>query len=340
MAGSVTPQGFGVDGQRSTHASCCHGQHPGRRQGAAGRWRVAAEGELRPRRSPACKMRLRGGSQTSMNARTSPNCAYLAHHDARLVALATQAEEHFASDPTVTLFKLRQFGEVLAQRAAAKVGLCLGGQEGQQQLIDRLWDRSVIGATPPLLEKLRQSILAEAFRGDITKDWRAKQKDVEAASKLLERIRVPTRGGGRMGGRSAVLPLGLPKSDRRTLRQPGRLLVSTKSHHSSLVTRSRARSSLLRVFDCCGESTWFDSTRWDDFVDLDSARNRRVSRLRAALWGHRYRYGPTDCLLRYQDRAPPLDGCPRTSPSVRGSLPTRGGRDRGPRVPFLSGACN
>jgi type I restriction enzyme R subunit len=77
----------------------------------------------------------------------SPNFAYLAHHDARLVALATQAEEHFAGDPTITLFKLRQFGEILAQRAAAKVGLFLGDQEGQQQLIDRLWEKSVIGAT-------------------------------------------------------------------------------------------------------------------------------------------------------------------------------------------------
>ncbi|MDP9150340.1 MAG: type I restriction-modification system endonuclease, partial [Myxococcota bacterium] len=82
-----------------------------------------------------------------MNPNPSPNFAYLAHHDARLVALATQAEEHFGSDPTVTLFKLRQFGEVLAQRAAAKVGLFNGPDEGQQQLIDRLWDRNVIGAT-------------------------------------------------------------------------------------------------------------------------------------------------------------------------------------------------
>ncbi|HEY5241380.1 MAG TPA: type I restriction-modification system endonuclease, partial [Polyangiaceae bacterium] len=82
-----------------------------------------------------------------MTARPSPNFAYLAHHDARLVALATQAEEHFAGDPTVTLFKLRQFAEVLAQRAAAKVALFLGPQEGQQQLIDRLWERNVIGAT-------------------------------------------------------------------------------------------------------------------------------------------------------------------------------------------------
>jgi type I restriction enzyme, R subunit len=81
-----------------------------------------------------------------VNPRPSPNFGYLAHHDARLVALATQAEEHFAGDPTVTLFKLRQFAEVLAQRAAAKVGLFLGPQEGQQQLIDRLWERNVIGA--------------------------------------------------------------------------------------------------------------------------------------------------------------------------------------------------
>jgi len=82
-----------------------------------------------------------------VNTQPSPNFAYLAHHDARLVALATQAEEHFAGDPTVTLFKLRQFGEVLAQRAAAKVGLFESAEEGQQQLIDRLWERNVIGAT-------------------------------------------------------------------------------------------------------------------------------------------------------------------------------------------------
>ena len=82
-----------------------------------------------------------------MNPKPSSNFAYLAHHDARLVALATQAEEHFTGDPTVTLFKLRQFGEVLAQRAAAKVGLYASPEEGQQQLIDRLWERNVIGAT-------------------------------------------------------------------------------------------------------------------------------------------------------------------------------------------------
>ena len=82
-----------------------------------------------------------------MTPTPSANFAYLAHHDARLVALATQAEEHFAGDPTVTLFKLRQFAEVLARRAAAKVGLFPDPLESQQQLIDRLFEKSVIGAT-------------------------------------------------------------------------------------------------------------------------------------------------------------------------------------------------
>jgi type I restriction enzyme R subunit len=82
-----------------------------------------------------------------VSSKPSPNFAFLAYHDARLVALGTQAEEHFAGDPTVTLFKLRQFAEVLAQRAAARVGLFLRGEDGLQQVIDRLWERNVIGAT-------------------------------------------------------------------------------------------------------------------------------------------------------------------------------------------------
>jgi type I restriction enzyme R subunit len=96
----------------------------------------------------------------------SANFSYLAHHDARLVALATQAEEHFAGDPTVTLFKLRQFAEVLAQRAAAKVGLFLGPQEGQQQLIDRLFDKGAIGATQrSIFHDLRRSGNAAVHEG-------------------------------------------------------------------------------------------------------------------------------------------------------------------------------
>lgn len=46
---------------------------------------------------------------------------------------------------------------------------------------------------PALLEKLKKSILAAAFRGDLTKDWREANPDVEPAEKLLERIRTERR---------------------------------------------------------------------------------------------------------------------------------------------------
>jgi type I restriction enzyme, S subunit len=53
--------------------------------------------------------------------------------------------------------------------------------------------REALDSIPPLIEKLRQSILAAAFRGDLTKDWRAKNPDVEPASELLKRIRIERR---------------------------------------------------------------------------------------------------------------------------------------------------
>lgn len=49
--------------------------------------------------------------------------------------------------------------------------------------------KEALDAIPPLLEKFRQSVLASAFRGDLTKKWREQNPDVEPASVLLERIR-------------------------------------------------------------------------------------------------------------------------------------------------------
>ncbi len=49
--------------------------------------------------------------------------------------------------------------------------------------------REALDAVPALLDQLRQSILAAAFRGDLTKKWRAEHPDVEPATVLLERIR-------------------------------------------------------------------------------------------------------------------------------------------------------
>jgi type I restriction enzyme S subunit len=53
--------------------------------------------------------------------------------------------------------------------------------------------REALEAIPPLLDQFRQSVLAAAFRGDLTAAWRRQHPDVEAASVLLERIRQKRR---------------------------------------------------------------------------------------------------------------------------------------------------
>jgi type I restriction enzyme S subunit len=53
--------------------------------------------------------------------------------------------------------------------------------------------REALDAIPPLLERFRQSVLAAAFCGELTADWRVQNPDVEPASVLLERIREERR---------------------------------------------------------------------------------------------------------------------------------------------------
>lgn len=92
--------------------------------------------------------------------------------------------------------------------------------------------REALAELPNLIDHLRQRVLAAAFRGDLTADWREAHPDVEPASVLLERVRAERRARweaaelarmtskGRlpMGGRwkerytepTAVDPAGLP----------------------------------------------------------------------------------------------------------------------------------
>ncbi|HLO19257.1 MAG TPA: restriction endonuclease subunit S, partial [Sphingomicrobium sp.] len=57
---------------------------------------------------------------------------------------------------------------------------------------------------PALLEKLKRSILAAAFRGDLTKNWRAANRDVEHLDVALDRARaeLAARPKIRQGGRN------------------------------------------------------------------------------------------------------------------------------------------
>jgi type I restriction enzyme, S subunit len=61
--------------------------------------------------------------------------------------------------------------------------------------IEQLTDRSnkaraALEDVPKLIAQFRQSVLAAAFRGDLTADWREKNPDIEPASELLERTAI------------------------------------------------------------------------------------------------------------------------------------------------------
>jgi type I restriction enzyme S subunit len=48
--------------------------------------------------------------------------------------------------------------------------------------------KEALDAIPALLERFRQSVLAAAFRGDLTADWRAQHPEVEPLSEVLARL--------------------------------------------------------------------------------------------------------------------------------------------------------
>jgi len=66
------------------------------------------------------------------------------------------------------------------RRIVAKIEALFDQSRTARQALDRV---------PPLLKKFRQSVLAAAFRGDLTRDWREQSPNVEPASILLEQVR-------------------------------------------------------------------------------------------------------------------------------------------------------
>jgi type I restriction enzyme S subunit len=75
--------------------------------------------------------------------------------------------------------------------------------------------KDALDAVPALLDRLRQSILAAAFRGDLTTDWREQNPDVEPASELLKRIRIERRRRWEEAELAKLIAKGkAPKDDR------------------------------------------------------------------------------------------------------------------------------
>ncbi|WP_437589288.1 restriction endonuclease subunit S [Sorangium sp. So ce1000] len=90
---------------------------------------------------------------------------------------------------TVTLGDLKEFQIPLPplteqRRIVAKVEALTARSRRAKEALD---------AIPALLERFRQSVLAAAFRGDLTADWREKNPDAEPAEELLKRIRAERR---------------------------------------------------------------------------------------------------------------------------------------------------
>lgn len=75
--------------------------------------------------------------------------------------------------------------------------------------------REQLEAVPALVEQYRQSVLAAAFSGELTADWRKKNPNVEPASKLLERIRAERRSAWEAAELAKMKAKGkLPKDDK------------------------------------------------------------------------------------------------------------------------------
>jgi len=86
-------------------------------------------------------------------------------------------------------------------RIVSKLRLRLAPLNEQERIVARIEElqahsrraREALESIPHLLEQLRQSILAAAFRGDLTKKWREQHHDIEPAPELLKRIRAERR---------------------------------------------------------------------------------------------------------------------------------------------------
>ena len=66
--------------------------------------------------------------------------------------------------------------------------------------------RSFLGAIPPLLDRYRQSILASAFRGELTVAWRSRHTSVESVDHLIAKIPKPTQPKGGRRATTRTLP--------------------------------------------------------------------------------------------------------------------------------------
>lgn len=70
--------------------------------------------------------------------------------------------------------------------------------------------REALEEVPKLIDQFRQSVLAAAFRGDLTAKWREQNPDVEPATTLIERAKIEIQGKSRKVKENLSIPCKIP----------------------------------------------------------------------------------------------------------------------------------
>jgi type I restriction enzyme, R subunit len=146
----------------------------------------------------------------------SPNFAFLTKYDEVLVRHAALAERYVFDDPNSALLKLRQFGELLAQHAAAYTGVIVEAHDSQLELINTLLERQVINAqVSQLFHGLRKSGNQAAHQH--TGDRREALHQLQMARKLAVWFH-KSFGGDKSFKAGPFLPPPDPRDTERELR--------------------------------------------------------------------------------------------------------------------------
>jgi type I restriction enzyme R subunit len=86
------------------------------------------------------------------------NFTFLTVHDPQLVQLGGLAERYFRDDPGTTIFKLRQFAELLSKSIAARHALYLGERETFEDTLRRLaFERIIPKEAADIFHALRKA---------------------------------------------------------------------------------------------------------------------------------------------------------------------------------------
>lgn len=120
--------------------------------------------------------------------------------------MVTTAGQNTISQGTLTTLPLWLAPAAEQKRIVAKIEELRARSRRAKEALD---------AVPPLLDQLRQSILAAAFRGDLTADWRARNHNVEPSDQLLTRVRLERRSRWETAELARMAARGKPPTDER-----------------------------------------------------------------------------------------------------------------------------